>query len=50
MNTKNNLWESTCNEPSKYKALSENKTTDIINDMGQKILESTTREINKLLP
>ena len=27
----------------------ENKTTDIINDMGQKILESTTREINKLL-
>ena len=28
----------------------ENKTTDIINDMGQKILESTTREINKLLP
>ena len=28
----------------------ENKTTDIINDMGQKILENTTREINKLLP
>ena len=29
MNTKNNLWESTCNESSKYKALSENQTTDI---------------------
>ena len=29
MNTNNNLWESTCNEPSKYKALSENQTTDI---------------------
>ena len=26
-----------------------NKSTDIINDMGLKILESTTREINKLL-
>ena len=29
MNTKNNLWESTCNESSKYKALSENQITDI---------------------
>ena len=28
----------------------ENKTTDIINDLGQKILENTTKEINKLLP